>query len=91
MNPPVLHLNRLLEMMRDYSASAHDSTLRNHGETDAVLLGKITLLDVIADSVWTGEIKLTSPEALALAEAAAQLGRAWNHLKDLTESTGAPA
>ncbi len=84
MPTPALTVRRLAEMMRHYAATAFDVSLRYSGDTDAVLLGKLTMLDVIADGQWTSG-EMASGEEVDLKAASSELARAWSYLKDRVE------
>jgi hypothetical protein len=79
-NTPALTILELVRKMRDYSRAAFNEALRCHGETDAVLLGKLTAFDVIADSVSLHDPDMTERERRELQAARHEVGRAFDHL-----------
>lgn len=74
-----LSLPNLIEQMRDAAARTFDPGLRYHNEPDAVLYGKVTLLDSLAEPHYTSS-DLTEEEERALMSASRELGRAFDHL-----------
>ena len=76
MTTPVLDVRELARLMRHHSARADrgaDAGCRDE-EEDAVLLGKLIMLDELAERMWSGE--MSSAETAGLQAAAHELGRA---------------
>lgn len=82
MSTQVLQLHNLAELMSEMAARAIDPSLRSEHETDAVMYGKLIVLDGIAESVWMGET-LPEEEETLLYFAQERLDRAWTRLEDL--------
>ena len=80
MQTPVLSLKNLIDLMRDAAARTMDLNLRYHNETDAVLYGKVTQIDILAEGVWSNDTALAPDERHALTSAQQELTRAWEHL-----------
>jgi len=78
MTTPVLDVRELARLMREHAARVHDETSRPHGAADAMLLGKLTMLDALAERMW-GE-DLSGAETAELQAAANELGRAVENL-----------
>lgn len=79
----VLTVLNLAERMADAAARAEDPELRFENETDAVLFGKLTLLDSLAESVWMHDQALTPEEERAMQRAQKALSAAWDRLADV--------
>lgn len=74
MTTPVLDVRELARLMHEQAARALVDTSRPAGVADAVLLGKLAMLDALAERVW-GE-DLSGTETASLQAAANELGRA---------------
>lgn len=74
MTTPVLYVRDLARLMREHAARVDDPASRADDETDAVLLGKLAMLDALAGRMWCE--KLGGNETTALQAAANELGRA---------------
>ena len=81
---PVLDVGGLGRGVRVQAARARDAASRPAGETDAVLLGKLAMLDALAARLWSEE--LSGTETAELQAAANELGRA---VEFLTERSAA--
>ncbi|MCW1915971.1 hypothetical protein OJ996_20455 [Luteolibacter sp. GHJ8] len=71
----------LSRLIRDTTARAWEPVAhRLSGETDDVLLGKLTMLDVIGDMLFTSDRTLDPAEEREFQAAKDALGRGWDHL-----------
>lgn len=84
MNTPALTIAGLARLMHRTAETAYDEDLRATGETDAVVLGKLSMLDAICDPLWVSdhEQKMTAAEEAVLGEARDTLGLAYDHLTE---------
>lgn len=75
MTTPVLDVRELARLMNEHAANVHDENApRVDGAGDAVLLGKLAMLDALAARMWSAD--MTSTETADLQAAANELGRA---------------
>jgi hypothetical protein len=79
MTTPVLTATELAALMSRISHRAYNPHLRNTGDTDAVILGQLDVLDTLADRA--SDIDLPEREAEELRSAQEQVGRAIGHLR----------
>ncbi|WAC18862.1 hypothetical protein OVA24_16650 [Luteolibacter sp. SL250] len=79
MNTPVLTAPELADLMSRISHRAYNPHLRATGDTDAIILGQLAVLDIIADR--TCGIDLPEREAEQIRSAQEQAGRAIGHLR----------
>jgi len=80
-------LPNLIEHMRDVAARTLDPGLRYHNEPDAVLYGKVVMLETLAEPHYTSS-DLTEDEKQALMSASKALGRAYDHLATIVFPQG---
>lgn len=76
-----LSITRLIEMMSDATKRTFDPSLRYWRESDTVLYGKVSQLDVIAEDLLL-TAQLSEAEDAALCRASAELHSAFYHLAD---------
>ncbi|MCW1926535.1 hypothetical protein OKA05_28545 [Luteolibacter arcticus] len=81
MTTPVLDVSGLARLMREKSATAYDVAGRGREVPDAVLLGKLTVLDQLAERMWLWN-EMRPAEAIELRAASNELGRAFGYLKE---------
>lgn len=79
MNASALSIPRLVEMMKDAARRTFDLNLRYHHESDAVLYGKITQLDVIAEAHYCSN-DLSEEDDKSLSLAGEEIQRAFTYL-----------
>lgn len=72
----------LAQMITEVAERALDPEKRMHQESDAVMYGKLTLLDSISTMVCTGGAVLTYEEEKLLNAAQKRLDAAWNAMAD---------
>ena len=75
MTTPVLDVRELARLMREQAASVRDENASRVADAaDAVLLGKLAMLDALAARMWS--VEMTATETADLQAAANEVGRA---------------
>lgn len=81
METPALTVTQLASLINRTASSAYDHDLRATGETDAHIIGRLHMLETIADRLALGDIDPTDSEDEALRSALGHLDRALGHLQ----------
>jgi hypothetical protein len=79
-----LNVTELAALLNRYASRAYDENLRNTDETDAVLLGELTMLEAIAERLCLTDREPSEREEEALRSARDHAGRAIDHLQACT-------